>query len=221
VIDLGIHMVTSCFFVAQWSEPSNDPVCGTVRYIVTVYTGGIMISNDAVEETTYTATGLCSNTLYEINVTAINDAGSNDSVTKQVMTNKTGMIYPCYYVIIVLCSHALVLNTFIWKLLNAFGRKVIFIVYCIYVFAGITVQLSSKVTLTCVLNVLLTRPRRVLHAFRMCLMSGKKRSWQLISFVAALSQGFALAQMHPVCIPDASCTCSRRLQILLWSRVIP
>ena len=98
VIDLDIHMVSSCSFVAQWSEPSSDPVCGTVQYIVTVCSGGIVISNDTINTTNYTAVGLHNNTLYEINVTAINDAGSSDPVTREVTTKESGM-YPCCFVL--------------------------------------------------------------------------------------------------------------------------
>ena len=90
VIDLGIHMVTSCSFLAQWFEPFSDPVCGTVQYIVTVYTGGIVISSDTTEKTNYTAMGLDSNTLYEINVTAISDSGRSDPVMREVITNEIG-----------------------------------------------------------------------------------------------------------------------------------
>ena len=98
VTDLVIIMTTSTSFEARWSEPSSHPVCGTVQYIVTVYTGGIVISNNTVERTTYTATRLCSNSSYEINVIAVNDAGSSDPVTEQVMTNETGMYVRCFVI---------------------------------------------------------------------------------------------------------------------------
>jgi len=101
VIDFDIHLVSSCSFVAQWSEPSSDPVCGTVQYIVTVYSGGIVISNNTTKKTNYTVLGLGNNTLFEINVTAVNDAGSSDPVTREVMTNETGM-YARYFDVTVL-----------------------------------------------------------------------------------------------------------------------
>ena len=91
VINLSIPMIKPTSFMAQWSEPSSDPVCGTVQYIVTVYTEGIVISNETINTTAFNATGLCVNTSYEINVTAINNAGSIDPVTMQMMTNETGM----------------------------------------------------------------------------------------------------------------------------------
>ena len=83
-------MVSSCSFVTQWSKPSSDPVCGAVQYIVTVYTGGIVISNVTIERTTFTVTGLHDNTLYEINVTAFSEVGSSVPVVSEVMTDDTG-----------------------------------------------------------------------------------------------------------------------------------
>jgi len=62
-------MITPSSFVAQWSEPSSDPVCGTVQYIVTVYTGGIVISIDTINEITYSATGLFDDTEYSVSIT--------------------------------------------------------------------------------------------------------------------------------------------------------
>ena len=79
-------MITPSSFVAQWSEPSSDPVCGRVRYIVTVYTGGIVISNNTIEGTTYTAAVDRTNLNYTINVTAYNAAGISATTSKQVWT---------------------------------------------------------------------------------------------------------------------------------------
>ena len=90
VKDLSIHMVTSCSFLARWFEPFSDPVCGTVQYIVIVYTRKRVISNNITNSTNYTAVGLHSNTLYEINVTAISDSGRSDPVTREVITNEIG-----------------------------------------------------------------------------------------------------------------------------------
>ena len=87
-------MITSISFVAQWSEPSSDPVCGPVQYIVTVSTGGMVITNVTVNRTNYTVRKLCSNTVYEINVTAISNAGSGHPVTVNVATMNTGK-YNC------------------------------------------------------------------------------------------------------------------------------
>ena len=87
-------MITSTSFVVQWSEPSSNSVCGTVQYIVTVATGGIVISNDTVNGTTYTATGRESNTMYTIYLAAYNAAGIGDSATKNVITiNNPGKDY--------------------------------------------------------------------------------------------------------------------------------
>jgi len=96
ITDLSIppDMITSTSFVVQWSEPSSDPVCGPVQYIVTVATGGIMISNFTVNGTTYTVTGREHNTLYTIYLAAYNAAGIGDSATKDVITfNKSGKDY--------------------------------------------------------------------------------------------------------------------------------
>ena len=80
-------MITPTSFVVQWSEPSSHPVCGTVQYIVTVYNGGIVISTDTIEGTTYNATGLCSNSSYEVNVYADNIAGKSIPSAVRVITS--------------------------------------------------------------------------------------------------------------------------------------
>ena len=85
-------MITSTSLVDQWSEPSSNPVCGPVRYIVTVYTGGIVISNDNTIGTAFNAMKLCNNTFYDVTVTTINNAGSGHPVTVNVTMN-TGKIF--------------------------------------------------------------------------------------------------------------------------------
>jgi len=81
--------------VAQWSKPSSDPVCGPVQYIITVSTGGIVISNVTINRTNYTATGLSENTDYRINVTAINKAGNGNVTSKDITTENGGKCTFC------------------------------------------------------------------------------------------------------------------------------
>ena len=87
-INISPDTITACSFVVQWSEPSSDPVCGTVWYTVTISTeGGMLIITDNTTMTNYSVTGLNSNTLYSVNVTASNNAGSSDTNGTSVMTN--------------------------------------------------------------------------------------------------------------------------------------
>ena len=86
------NLITSNSFVAQWSEPPSDVVCGPVQYIVTVSTGGIVISNVTINGTEYTATGLCSSTSYKVNVSADNIAGNSIPTTIRIMTIPTGKL---------------------------------------------------------------------------------------------------------------------------------
>jgi len=67
------------------------------------------------------------------------------------------------------------------------------------------VQLSSKVTFTCIPEASCTHSRCILHAFWTCPASGKKGRGSYASLVEALSRGFVLAQMRLIYIPDASC----------------
>ena len=80
-INISPDTITACSFVVQWSEPSNDPVCGSVWYTVTISTeGGILIITDNTTMTNYNVTGgLNDNTVYHVNVTASNNAGSSSS----------------------------------------------------------------------------------------------------------------------------------------------
>ena len=80
--------ITACSLAVQWSEPSSDPFCGSVWYTITVSTeGGILIIIDNATMTNYNVTGLISNTLYIVNVTASSNAGSNDPTGTSVITN--------------------------------------------------------------------------------------------------------------------------------------
>ena len=80
--------ITAYTLAVQWSEPSSDPFCGSVWYIVTVSTErGRLIITDNATMTNYNVTGLISNTLYSVNVTASNNAGSNDPTGTSVITN--------------------------------------------------------------------------------------------------------------------------------------
>ena len=85
--------LTACgLVVVQWSEPSSDPVCGTVWYTVTISTeGGILIITDNTTMTNYSVTGgLNNNTVYHVNVTASNNAGSSGLTSISVSTNSIG-----------------------------------------------------------------------------------------------------------------------------------
>ena len=87
-INISPDTITACSFVVQWSKSSSDPVCGTVWYTVTISTeGGILIITDNTTMTNYSVTGLNSSTLYSVNVTASNNAGSSDTNGTSVITN--------------------------------------------------------------------------------------------------------------------------------------
>ena len=100
--------ITACSFVVQWNEPSSDPVCGTVWYTVTISTeGGILIITDNTTMTNYNVTGLNNNTVYHVNVTASNNAGSSDPTDISVMTNSIGKFvyaFDCNYIMYMVCS---------------------------------------------------------------------------------------------------------------------
>ena len=85
-INISPDTITACSFVVQWSEPSSDPVCGTVWYTVTISTeGGILIITDNTTMTNYNVTGgLNDNTVYHVSVTASNNAGSSSSATTSI-----------------------------------------------------------------------------------------------------------------------------------------
>ena len=111
-INISPNTITACSFVVQWSEPSSDPVCGTVWYTVTISTeGGILIITDNTTMTNYNITGgLNDNTVYHVNVTASNNAGSSSSATTSIRTNSNGklcvwckylsMMHVCRYYVI-------------------------------------------------------------------------------------------------------------------------
>ena len=91
-INVLLDTITACSFVVQWSEPSSDPVCGTVWYTVTISTeGGMLIITDNTTMTNYNVTGgLNDNTVYHVNVTASNNAGNSSSATTSIRTNSNG-----------------------------------------------------------------------------------------------------------------------------------
>ena len=94
-INISPDTITACSFVVQWIESSSDPVCGTVWYTVTISTeGGILTITDNTTMTNYYVTGgLNDNTVYHVNVTASNNAGSsNSSTTVSIMTNSNGKL---------------------------------------------------------------------------------------------------------------------------------
>ena len=90
-----------CSFVVQWNNTSSDPVCGSVWYTVTISTeGGMLIITDNTTMTSYSVTGLNYNTVYHVNVTASNRAGSSDSTSTSAMTNSIGKIIICMHLAI-------------------------------------------------------------------------------------------------------------------------
>ena len=92
ITDVNISPDT-CSFVVQWNNTSSDPVCGSVWYTVTISTeGGMLIQTDNTTMTNYSVTGLNDSTVYHVNVTASNNAGSSDSTGTSAMTNSIGKI---------------------------------------------------------------------------------------------------------------------------------
>ena len=94
-INVSPDTITACSFVVQWSEPSSDPVCGTVWYTIIVSTeGGILIIIDNTTMTNYNVTGLNNNTEYYVNVTANNNAGGSDptGISFRTSTDSIGKI---------------------------------------------------------------------------------------------------------------------------------
>ena len=94
-INISLDTVTACSYslIVQWNESSSDPVCGTVWYTVTIATEGILIIIDNTTMTNYSVTGgLNNNTVYHVNVTASNNAGSSDPTGISVITNSIGKI---------------------------------------------------------------------------------------------------------------------------------
>ena len=63
-------------------------MCGSVWYIVAITEGGRLIITITTILTTYNITGLNDNTLYQVNVTASNNAGNSSSaVSIRTITN--------------------------------------------------------------------------------------------------------------------------------------
>ena len=79
--------ITACSFVVQWSEPSSYPYSYTV--IISTERGSLIIT-DNTTLTNYSATGLNSNTMYNVSVTANNVYGSSNTATVNVMTKRNG-----------------------------------------------------------------------------------------------------------------------------------
>ena len=75
--------ITACSFVVQWSRPSNDPYSYTVRIATE---GGSLFITDNTTLTNYTFTGLSSNIVYNVSVTANNDCGSSNTANMLVTT---------------------------------------------------------------------------------------------------------------------------------------
>ena len=79
-------------------------MCGSVWYIVTISTeGGILIITDNTTMTNYNVTGgLNDNTVYRVNVTASNNAGSS-SATTSIRTNSNGKLH--VYVLVLVTTY--------------------------------------------------------------------------------------------------------------------
>ena len=93
-INISTDTITACSRVVQWSKPSSDPVCGSVWYTVTISTeGGMLIITDNTTMTNYIVTGLNDNTVYHVNVTASNNAGSSNVASVMIMTNSNGKLF--------------------------------------------------------------------------------------------------------------------------------
>ena len=112
-VSISLDTSTACSILVQWSKASSDPLCGSVWYTVTVLTeGGILIITDNTTMTNYSVAGLNYNTVYHVNVTASNNAGSSDSTGTSVMTNSIGKFIILYsftimysYVYVHMCVH--------------------------------------------------------------------------------------------------------------------
>ena len=79
---------TACNNLVQWNESSSDPVCGIVWYTVTISTEeGTLIITDTTAMANYSVTGLNNNTVYRVNVTASNNAGSCNTTSELVKTS--------------------------------------------------------------------------------------------------------------------------------------
>ena len=83
--------ITACSVVVQWNESSNNPVCGSVLYTVTVSTeGGLWSITANTTITHHVVTGLNSSTDYIISVTASNNAGNSSRSDTTIMTESNG-----------------------------------------------------------------------------------------------------------------------------------
>ena len=90
ITDLTIlsDTITACSFAVQWSRPSSDPYSYTIRIVTE---GGALIIAENTTLTNYTVTGLNSNTVYDVGVTANNDCGSSNTANVLVTTTSNGM----------------------------------------------------------------------------------------------------------------------------------
>ena len=112
-VSISLDTSTACSILVQWIKASSDPLCGSVWYTVTVLTeGGILIITDNTTMANYSVAGLNYNTVYHVNVTASNNAGSSDSTSTSVMTNSIGKFIILYsftimysYVYVHMCVH--------------------------------------------------------------------------------------------------------------------
>ena len=80
-LTISSDTITACSFAVQWSRPSSDPYSYTVRIVTE--------EEDITDNTTltnYTVTGLSSNTVYNVGVTANNVCGSSNTANMLVTT---------------------------------------------------------------------------------------------------------------------------------------
>ena len=69
----------------SWSLMSDLRACGPVSYIVTISSGGIMMTINT-NDTSYSLTGLTPDTSYIISIQPSNMAGSGQSCTETIST---------------------------------------------------------------------------------------------------------------------------------------
>ena len=88
-LSIPLDTITTCSFVVQWSEVIGHTVCGDVWYTITITEGEELISTNNATITNYHVTGLSDNTVYHVNVTPYNKAGSGNAATETMTTDST------------------------------------------------------------------------------------------------------------------------------------
>ena len=123
ITNISPDAITGCSFVVKWNRPYSDSVCGTIVYTIIISTKeGMIITDTTTMNNYYNANGLNSSTVYSVNVTASNNAGSNDPTVISVMTSNSiaiGKILLHHYTVLVL--EQIVFFTITSKCSNIFG----------------------------------------------------------------------------------------------------